>query len=145
MAEGNDITLPDLAHHCDVFYIGGTKIGALCGEAVVFTHNNAHKHFFNIVKQHGALMAKGRLIGVQFEALFTDNLYFDISRHAIAMAMRMKDIFQKRNIPFYIASPTNQQCVILPNTEVERLDKDLIFTHWGKYDKEHTICRFVTS
>lgn len=145
MAEGNDITLPYLAHHCDVFYIGGTKIGALCGEAVVFTHNNAHKHFFNIVKQHGALMAKGRLIGVQFEALFTDNLYFDISRHAIAMAMRMKDIFQKRNIPFYIASPTNQQFIILPNTEVERLDKDLIFTHWGKYDKEHTICRFVTS
>lgn len=96
MAEGNDITLPYLAKHCDVFYIGGTKIGALCGEAVVFTHNNAHEHFFNIQKQHGALMAKGRLLGVQFDALFTDNLYFDISRHANDMAMRMKRIFQAK-------------------------------------------------
>lgn len=145
MAEANDITLPYLAHHCDAFYIGGTKVGALCGEAVVFTHNNAHKHFFNIVKQHGALVAKGRLIGLQFDALFTNNLYFDISRHAINMAMKMKGIFMEKGYRFYIDSPTNQQFVVIRNEEVARLDKDVIFTHWGKYDNEHTICRFVTS
>ena len=90
MAEDNDITLPFLAHHCDVFYIGGTKLGAWCGEAVVFTNRQAHKHFFSIQKQHGAVIAKGALIGLQFEALFTDNLYFNLARHANEMAMRMK-------------------------------------------------------
>lgn len=143
-ADGNDVSLAYLAHHCDVFYIGGTKIGALCGEAVVFTRNNAHPHFFNIVKQHGALVAKGRLIGVQFDALFTDNLYFDLSRHAIKMANRMKDIFKKKGYRFYLDSPTNQQFVILNYEEVERLGSKVSFTRWGKYDKRHTICRFVT-
>lgn len=143
-ADGNDITLPYLAKHCDVFYIGGTKVGALCGEAVVFTHGNAHPHFFSITKQHGALMAKGRLIGVQFDALFTDNLYFDISRHAVEMAMRMKDIFSRKGT-FFVDSPTNQQFVILENKEVERLSKNFIFTRWGKYDESHTTVRFVTS
>ncbi|MBO1363261.1 amino acid lyase [Prevotella sp. A2931] len=146
MADGNDITLPYLASHCDVFYIGGTKIGALCGEAIVFTHNNAHEHFFNIQKQHGALMAKGRLLGVQFDALFTDNLYFDISRHAIEMAMRMKRIFQAKGFRFFIDSPTNQQFVILSNETVKQLcKKDIVFTHWGPFDKQNMICRFVTS
>lgn len=146
MADGNDIPLPYLASHCDVFYIGGTKIGALCGEAVVFTHNNAHKHFFNIQKQHGALMAKGRLLGVQFDALFTDNLYFDISRHAIDMAMRMKKIFQDKGYRFFIDSPTNQQFVILSHETVKLLcEKDIVFTHWGPFDKQNMICRFVTS
>ena len=82
MSDECDFDLPWLARHCDVFYIGGTKIGALCGEAVVFPHNNAPRHFFNIIKQHGALLAKSRLAGVQFDALFTDGLYFQISRHA---------------------------------------------------------------
>jgi threonine aldolase len=145
MSDDNEITMPYLATHCDVFYIGGTKVGALCGEAVVFTHNNAHPHFFSITKQHGALMAKGRLIGVQFDALFTDNLYFDISRHAIMMAKKMKELFLKKGYEFYIDSPTNQQFVILPNEEVERLSKEVIFTKWGQYDKAHTVCRFVTS
>lgn len=144
-ADGNDITLPYLAKHCDVFYIGGTKVGALCGEAVVFTHGNAHPHFFSITKQHGALMAKGRLIGVQFDALFTDNLYFEISQHAIDMAMRMKDIFKRKGYKFFIDSPTNQQFIILDNEEVKRLSKDFIFTCWGKYDESHTTVRFVTS
>lgn len=145
MSPANDVTLPFLASHCDAFYIGGTKVGALCGEAVVFTHNNAPAHFFNIVKQHGALMAKGRVIGLQFDALFTDNLYFDIAKHAIDMAMTMKDIFKKKGYRFFIDSPTNQQFIILPNDEVERLSHDLLFTHWGRYDNDHTICRFVTS
>lgn len=144
-AKGCDITLPYLARHCDVFYIGGTKIGAWCGEAVVFTNRQAHKHFFSIQKQHGAVIAKGALIGLQFEALFTDDLYMELSRHAIEMAMRMKRLFEEKGYPFYIDSPTNQQFVILPNQEVERLARDVEFTHWGQADKQHTICRFVTS
>lgn len=145
MAEGNDITLPYLARHCDVFYIGGTKIGALCGEAVVFTNRQAHKHFFSIQKQHGAVIAKGALIGLQFEALFTDNLYFNLSRHAIEMAMKMKAIFQQKGVEFFIDSPTNQQFVILPDAVVEELSKTIEFTHWGQTPGHRTICRFVTS
>ncbi len=145
MSPENDITLPYLAHHCDVFYIGGTKVGALCGEAVVFTHNNAHPHFFNIVKQHGALMAKGRVVGLQFETLFTDNLYFDISKHAIDMAMQMKQIFKEAGYQFLVDSPTNQQFVILPNEELPRLSQNILFETWGKVDPTHTACRFVTS
>ena len=145
MSESCDITLPYLARHCDVFYIGGTKIGALCGEAVVFTHRNAHKHFFSIQKQHGALIAKGALIGLQFEALFTDNLYFDLSRHAIRMAMRMKDIFQRKGFEFYVDSPTNQQFVIMDNAQAAELARKVRFTSFGQTDHHHTICRFVTS
>ena len=145
MADGCDVTLPYLARHCDVFYIGGTKIGALCGEAVVFTNRQAHKHFFSIQKQHGAVIAKGALIGLQFEALFTDDLYFKLARHAIEMAMQMKQIFQEKGCEFFIDSPTNQQFVVLPNEVVERLSHDIEFTHWGKADSYHTMCRFVTS
>lgn len=145
MSPENDITLPYLAHHCDVFYIGGTKVGALCGEAVVFTHNNAHPHFFNIVKQHGALMAKGRVVGLQFETLFTDNLYFEISKHAIDMAMQVKQIFKEAGYQFLVDSPTNQQFVILPNEELPRLSQNILFETWGKVDPTHTACRFVTS
>ena len=145
MADGNDITLPYLARHCDVFYIGGTKIGALCGEAVVFTNRQAHKHFFSIQKQHGAVIAKGALIGLQFEALFTDNLYFDLARHAIDMAMRMKQLFKEKGFEFWLDSPTNQQFVILPDALVERLSKQMEFTHWGQASGHRTICRFVTS
>lgn len=145
MSPENDITLPYLAHHCDVFYIGGTKVGALCGEAVVFTHNNAHPHFFNIVKQHGALMAKGRVVGLQFETLFTDNLYFEISKHAIDMAMQVKQIFKEAGYQFLVDSPTNQQFVILPNEELPHLSQNILFETWGKVDPTHTACRFVTS
>ena len=139
MAEGCDVTLPYLARHCDVFYIGGTKIGALCGEAVVFTNR------FSIQKQHGAVIAKGALIGLQFEALFTDDLYFKLSRHAINMAMQMKQIFQEKGYEFWLDSPTNQQFVILPDAEVDQLSQQVEFTHWGQADGHRTICRFVTS
>ena len=145
MAEGNDITLPYLARHCDVFYIGGTKIGALCGEAVVFTNRKAHKHFFSIQKQHGAVIAKGALIGLQFEALFTDKLYFQLSEHAIKMAMRMKELFIRKGFEFYVDSPTNQQFVILNNEQAEKLSRKVEFSHFGQTDRHHTICRFVTS
>jgi threonine aldolase len=145
MAEDNDITLPFLAHHCDVFYIGGTKLGAWCGEAVVFTNRQAHKHFFSIQKQHGAVIAKGALIGLQFEALFTDNLYFDLARHANEMALRMKRLFQQKGFEFYLDSPTNQQFIILPDALVEKLSQQVEFTHWGQAPGHRTICRFVTS
>jgi threonine aldolase len=145
MAKGNDVTLPYLAQHCDAFYIGGTKVGALCGEAVVFPRGNAPKHFLTIIKRHGALMAKGRVIGLQFDALFSDDLYFRISQHAIDMAEKMKALFRQKGWKFALDSPTNQQFVILPNEEVERLSQNLIFTHWGPADDTHTVCRFVTS
>ena len=145
MADGCDITMPYLARHCDVFYIGGTKIGALCGEAVVFTNRQAHKHFFSIQKQHGAVIAKGALIGLQFEALFTDDLYFKLARHAIEMAMQMKQIFQKKGYQFYLDSPTNQQFIILGNQEVEHLSEHIVFTRFAQADGHRTICRFVTS
>ena len=145
MAEDCDITLPYLARHCDVFYIGGTKIGALCGEAVVFTNREAHKHFFSIQKQHGAVIAKGALIGLQFEALFTDDLYFNLARHAINMAMQVKQLFQEKGYEFWLDSPTNQQFVILPDAEVDRLSQQVVFTHWGQADGHRTTCRFVTS
>ncbi len=145
MAPGNDVTLPYLARHCDVFYIGGTKIGALCGEAVVFSGRNAHKHFFSIQKQHGAVIAKGALIGLQFDALFTDNLYFRLSQHAIDMAMQLKQLFREKGYRFYVDSPTNQQFLVIRNEEVERLSRQVAFTHFGQTDHHHTICRFVTS
>lgn len=145
MAEGCDITMPWLARHCDVFYIGGTKIGALCGEAVVFCGRQAHKHFFSIQKQHGAVIAKGALIGLQFEALFTDDLYFKLSRHAIDKAMLMKQVFKEKGYEFWLDSPTNQQFVILPDATVDELAKRMEFTHWGQAEGHRTICRFVTS
>jgi threonine aldolase len=150
LAEGNDITLPYLARHCDVFYIGGTKIGALCGEAVVFTNRKAHKHFFSIQKQHGAVIAKGALIGLQFDALFTPQkdgelLYYSLSRNAIKTAMWMKDIFTRKGFEFLVDSPTNQQFVIIKNELAEFLSKKVAFTHFGQTDHYHTICRFVTS
>lgn len=144
MANGCDITLEWLCRHCDVFYIGGTKVGALCGEAVVFTHKNTPRHFFTIIKRHGALLAKSRLAGVQFEALFTDNLYLNISKHAIEMAMLLRDIFI--NAGFIVSdSPTNQQFVVLKNTQVEKLQDLIAFETWEKIDNENTLCRFVTS
>lgn len=145
MSHDTDITLPDLAALCDVFYIGGTKVGALCGEAVVFPKHNMPEHFLTMVKRRGALLAKGRLLGIQFDALFTDNLYFEISRHAIDMAQQLKDIFRENKIPFYLESPTNQQFVILENNQMEKLQKNICFSFWEKIDENHTVVRFVTS
>lgn len=145
MCPDSDITLPWLAHHCDAFYIGGTKQGALCGEAVVFTHANAPRAFFTIIKRHGALLAKGRLVGVQFDALFTDELYFKLSHHAIEMAFRLRGVLRSKGYPFYLDSPTNQQFVVIPNEDIEPLLAQVKFTRWCPYDEHHTVCRFVTS
>lgn len=145
LAASADITLPWLASHCDAFYIGGTKCGALCGEAVVFPRGNAPRGFFSNVKRHGALNAKGRLCGVQFDALFTDGLYDRIGRHAIAMAGRLKAILAEAGLPSYMDSPTNQQFVIMPNELAARLKPLVDFTLWGPYDEGRMLCRFVTS
>lgn len=144
MSEECDFDLPWLAHHCDVFYIGGTKVGALCGEAVVFPRNNAPRHFFNIIKQHGALLAKSRLAGVQFDALFTDNLYFNISRHAVQMALKLRQLFI--NAGFEVKdSPTNQQFIVLTHKQLEDLMHHVNFETWEPIDADHVLCRFVTS
>ncbi len=140
-----DVTLKDVARLCDVFYIGGTKAGALCGEAVVFTKGNKPAHFLTSVKRRGALLAKGRLLGVQFDTLFTDGLYFAICRHAIDMAERMKAIFRENGMAFSIDSPTNQQFVLLENARMERLGARVKFSFWEKPDAAHTVVRFATS
>lgn len=144
MSEEADVTLEDISKLCDVFYIGGTKLGALCGEAVVFT-KGAPKHFLTMVKQRGALMAKGRLLGVQFDALFTEELYFEISRHAIDMAEQLKQLLEKKRYTFYLKSPTNQQFVLLEDMQYEKLKKHVEVSFWEKPDEEHTIVRFATS
>lgn len=145
MSYDTDVTLPQIARCCDVFYIGGTKVGALCGEAVVFTGHNTPKHFINRMKQHGALLAKGRLLGVQFDTLFTDQLYMDISRHAIDMAELLKKGLKEKGYSFYLESPTNQQFIILEDEEMERLKKHVTFSFWEKPDENHTVVRFATS
>lgn len=145
MSRASDLTLPELAQLADVFYIGGTKVGALCGEAVVFTRNNRPEHFENRIKKRGALLAKGRLLGVQFGALFTDDLYFEISRHAIEMTERMKELLIAKGYRFYIDSPTNQQFVILRNKDMERLSSQVKFCFWEPFDESHTVVRFACS
>lgn len=140
-----DVDLPMIAELCDVFYIGGTKVGALCGEAVVFTKKNMPKHFLTTVKQRGALLAKGRLLGVQFDTLFTDDLYFEIGKHAVSLSMKMKEILIKCGYRLFIDSYTNQQFVIFENSELERLSKTVKFSFWEKYDENHTVMRLATS
>ncbi|MBQ8225447.1 MAG: low specificity L-threonine aldolase [Bacteroides sp.] len=144
-ADDTDVTLPEIARLCDVFYIGGTKVGALFGEAVVISNPTVLPHFFPLVKQHGALLAKGRLLGVQFETLFTDGLYEKIARHAVSLAMCLKDAFRAKGYEVYIDSPTNQQFFRLPNEEIDRLMRYATFELWGPRGKSHTVVRFVTS
>lgn len=141
----NDLKPEEIAKLSDVFYIGGTKVGALCGEAVVFPHNNTPKHFITQIKQRGALLAKGRLLGIQFDTLFTDDLYFEISKHAIKMAEKLKEVFKKKNYRFFLESPTNQQFIILENQKMQELSKYVEFSFWEKYDEDHTVVRFATS
>ena len=140
-----DVDLKTLASLCEVFYIGGTKVGALCGEAVVFPKGNAPRQFFTIIKQHGALLAKGRLLGIQFDTLFTNNLYFNIAQHAIDMAMEMKRMFEGKGIEFYIDSPTNQQFPILTQEQMDALEGQIAFEVWDRLPDGRFITRFATS
>ncbi len=145
MSRSSGMNLRDLASCCDVFTIGGTKVGALCGEAVVFPKSHAPAHFFTTIKQHGALLAKGRLLGIQFDTLFTDGLYFEISRHAIEMAEQLKDLFLRRGIDLYIDSPTNQQFVLLDRAARAALEGKVQYEIWGEAPDGRTIVRFATS
>lgn len=145
MSLHTDVTLRDIAKLCDVFYIGGTKCGALCGEAVVFTKDNMPERFMTLVKQRGALAAKGRLFGVQFDTLFTDYLYFRLGKNAIDKAERMKKIFDEAGCEYYIRTDTNQQFLILENEEMEKLGRKAAFGFWEKYDGNHSVVRFATS
>lgn len=145
MSTKSDITLKDIAQISDMFYIGGTKIGALSGEALVYTKGNTPKHMVALLKQHGALLAKGRLNSIQFDVLFTDDLYFKISKNAIEKAERLKKMFTDRGYELYIDSPTNQQFVIIDNERLKRIGQKVGYTFWCKYDDSHTVARFVTS
>lgn len=140
-----DVTLADIAGLCDVFYIGGTKAGALFGEAVVFPGKHMPRHFLTLAKRQGALLAKGWLLGIQFDALFTDALYFTIGRHAIDMAERLRELFREKGYRFYLESPTNQQFIILEDQKAAELKAQVGFGFWEKFDETHTVVRFVTS
>lgn len=140
-----DLDIKELANLCDAFYIGGTKVGALCGEAVVFPGGDAPAHFFTTVKQHGALMAKGRVLGIQFDTLFTDGLYFRIARVAIEKAMQVKRIFESKGIPFHIDSPTNQQFPILSAGQLKSLEGKVLFEIWEQLPDGRFVTRFATS
>ena len=145
MAKDTDVTLPDIAQLCDVFYFGGTKAGALLGEAVVFTKNNTPKNFVTRIKQHGALLAKGRLLGVQFDTLFSNDLYKRIGKYTVNLSEKLKNILHKKNYRFYLESPTNQQFIIIENIKMEELAKKVSFSFWEKYDEKHTVIRLATS
>ncbi|GGN94686.1 threonine aldolase family protein [Saccharibacillus kuerlensis] len=144
-AEGSDVTLADLARLTDVFYIGGTKLGALMGEAVVIMNEPLKRDFRYLIKQRGGLLAKGRLLGIQFETLFEDGLYFEISQNAITLAMKMRRGLENLGLGFLHNSPTNQQFPILPNTLIERLREKHTFSTWAKIDANSTAVRFCTS
>ena len=141
----SDVTLPDLARLCDLFYIGGTKVGALMGEALVFPQGNAPKRFRSMVKLHGALLAKGWILGVQFDELFTDGLYEKLGRHAIEMAELVQQIFREKGYLLYPPSPTNQQFIVLSDEQYKQLEKLVTFGYWEPYDASHSVVRFATS
>lgn len=144
VADNTDILPSDIATYCDIFYIGGTKVGALCGEALVFSHQKAPM-FATFIKQHGALLAKGRLIGAQFDALFTDNLYFDIAKSAVELAIQLKNGLLEKGYRLYIDSPTNQQFFIIENSKLENISQFVKYAFWEKYDDKHTVIRLATA
>ena len=159
-AEGNDLTLPDIAKMCDVFYIGGTKIGALFGEAVVITNDALKKDFRYLIKRHGGMLAKGRLLGIQFETLLggsslgetlpveklsENGLYFEISRHAVQMGMLIRNAFRSKGFSFLCESPTNQQFPILSNEQIDYFANKYAFELWARIDDNRAAVRFCTS
>ena len=141
----NDVTLSDLAELCDAFYIGGTKCGALFGEAVVIPQKGLIPHFFTIIKQHGALLAKGRIAGIQFDELFTDGLYERIGKPAIDAAEQIKEALRKFGYKLALDTPTNQIFCIVSNKVMEKIAQDVEFGFWEKYDETHSVIRFATS
>ena len=144
LASDCDITLADLARYCDAFYIGGTKCGAMFGEAVVM-RKGLVPHFFTIVKQQGALLAKGRMLGIQFLTLFTDDLYLKIAKNAVALAARLKEAFVEKGYELYFNSPTNQIFVVLTAEQEERLRRATTFTEWERLADGRLVVRLATS
>ena len=141
----NDLSLEDIARYTDVFYIGGTKVGALFGEAVVISKPELKPDFRYSIKQHGGMLAKGRLLGIQFETLFEDGLYWEISSHAMRMAEKIHDKFSKLGVAFTVPSPTNQIFVALPNVALEALASEYKFEPMGKMNDTHSVVRICTS
>ena len=139
-----DVTLPDIAKYCDAFYIGGTKVGALFGEAVVITNDSLGSRFFTEMKQHGALLAKGRMLGIQFDELFTDSLYMKISEHAVSLAYKIKNALVEKGYEFYFDSPTNQQFPLLSKEKYAEISKEAVLDDWGEVDGKQLV-RITTS
>ena len=144
-SEGCDVTLQDIAELADVFYLGGTKQGALFGEAVVILNETLKKDFRYYIKQNGGMLAKGRLLGIQFLTLFEDGLYFKVSQHAVSQALRIRDAFKAKGFEMLVQSPSNQQFPILDNGTLGRLSEKFLFSVWQKVDEDHTAVRFCTS
>ena len=145
MANNTDVTLKTIAANCDVFYIGGTKVGALFGEALVFPNASLADDIFTMIKHEGALLAKGRLLGIQFDTLFTDDLYFKISKHAIDMAELLKKGLKDIGCRIAYESPTNQQYIIVEDANMEKISEKVAYSFWERYDETHTVIRLVTS
>lgn len=144
-ARGNDVTMQDLARLCDVFYIGGTKVGALFGEAVVICHPALQEDFRYLIKQHGGMLAKGRLLGVQFGVLMDNDLYEQIAAQADRLADRLRAALHALDVPFLVESTTNQLFPILPDTVLEELAKSYVFSEQERVDEAHRAVRFCTS
>lgn len=144
-AEDNDITLADIARYCDVFYIGGTKCGALFGEAVVITNPDLKQDFRYVIKQKGGMLAKGRLLGIQFMELFRDDLYWDLSCRADKLAMELKEGFLAKGFKLYVDSTTNQQFPVIPNEILNKIQEKYACTYSGAYDSQSSVVRFCTS
>ncbi len=144
-AKGNDVTLADIARLCDVFYIGGTKVGALFGEAVVIANPAINEDFRYLIKQHGGMLAKGRLLGVQFDALMEDDLYFKIAAYADRLADKLRQKMKEMGIPFLVESTTNQLFPILPDAVLEKLAEKYVFCEQERVDESHRAVRFCTS
>ena len=144
-ARGNDVTMQDLARLCDVFYIGGTKVGALFGEAVVICHPALQEDFRYLIKQHGGMLAKGRLLGVQFGVLMDNDLYEQIAARADRLADRLRAALHALDVPFLVESTTNQLFPILPDTVLEELAKTYVFSEQERVDEAHRAVRFCTS
>lgn len=141
----NDVSLKDLASLCDVFYIGGTKCGTLFGEAVVIPDPNLISHFFTIIKQHGALFAKGRILGIQFDELFKDDLYLKIGKDAVRFAHRIKTALKENGYQLFFDTPTNQVFCVMDNKELVEFGEKVVYGFWEKYDSDHTVIRLATS
>ena len=141
----NDVTLPDLAQLADVFYIGGTKFGALLGEAVVVTNPTLLPHFTTTIKQHGAMLAKGRILGIQFDELFRDDLYLSVGKSAVEYAEEIKKALHEDGYRLHFNSPTNQVFFLLPKDKVDSLSKQVEYSNFEKYDDDYIVARFCTS